>query len=202
MQKIKFFSLLGLIVIAGSGFGFAQNIQVKAQDGVKIKKVEFEAQQTPNFQAQNVKDKKVPNPREWLELEVEFEVDKVSPRDAVVPELLFRYYIGFLDESNKPITLTGDVTHVNVIGGEEYYSAVYVAPSLLGKITGDFRRLDKGKVKAIGVEIYYNGVLVGGYSSNNNKFWETSATQAGVLSREKTPFALLWIDRYPEVKPK
>ena len=200
MQNIKLSVVIFAALVATSGLCLAQNIQVKSGDGIKVKNVEKEAQKTPNFQAGDVSNKKVPNPREWLEIEVEFEADKVSPRDAVLPEVLFRYYIGMTTEENQGVVLTGDVTHVNVIAGEEYYSAVYVAPSTLGKITGEYRRVDMGKVKAIGVEIYYNGVLVGGESSTGKNFWSTMQSQPGVLSREKTPFALLWIDRYPEVK--
>lgn len=181
---------------------YGQQVQVKAGDGIKIKNVETEAQKTPQFQAGGVSGKKVPNPREWLEIEVEFEADKVSPRDGVLPELLFRYYVGLTDAAGKAVVLTGDVTHVNVIAGEEYYSAVYVAPSTMGKITGEYRRVDMGKVKAIGVEVYFNGVLVGGESSTKKNFWSAMQSQSGILSREKTPFALLWIDRYPEVKAK
>lgn len=169
-------------------------------DGIKIKGVEKEAQKTPNFQAGDVSNKKVPNPREWLEIEVEFEAARVKPSDGVLGEVLFRYYVGMTTENGSGIVLTGDVTHVNVIGGEEYFSSVYVAPSTMGKITGDYRRVDMGSVKAVGVEIYYNGVLVGKETSTGKDFWATMQSMPGILSKEKTPFALLWIDRYPEVK--
>ena len=199
-QTIPIFFTLALVGLIFSGWTQAQtNVQVKSGDGVKVKGLEFEAQKTPNFQAGDVKNKNVPNPREWLEVEVEFEIDKVSPRDAVVPELKFRYYVGLVNSSNQPVVLSGDVDYVNVISDEEYYSAVYIAPSALGKITGEFRRLDMGSIKAVGVEIFYNGVLVGGHSTIGKKFWE-AGTSSGVLPKSKTPFALLWIDRYPEEK--
>ncbi len=179
----------------------AQNVRV-APGGIKINGVEMEAQKTPEFQASGVSSKKVPNPREWLEIEVEFEVDKVDPRDGVLSELLFRYYVGIKDERGQNIVLTGDVTHVNVMGGEDYYSVMYIAPSTMGKLTGDLRRVDPGSVKAHGVEIFYNGVLVGKESSTKTDFWTTMPSQPGLLSKDKTPFALLWIDRYPEIKSR
>ena len=195
----KIFILFCAATLVLTGGLHAQQPQVKSGDGVKIKGLEFEAQQTPEFSAGGVKNKNIPNPREWLEIEAEFEVDKASPKDAILPELKFRYYVGLMDESNKPVVLSGDVDYVNVISGEEYYSAVYVHPSTMGKITGEHRRLDKGSIKAVGVEVYYQGVLVGGHSTTGKKFWEAGTTP-GILSKDKTPFALLWIDRYPEVK--
>ncbi len=174
-----------------------QPLQLKMGD-VKVSKPSYDAQKTPNFQAGDVKSKNIPNPRDWLEVEVEFEVD--GPRNAVVKDLLFRYYIGFRDSSGSPRVLTGDVKHINIPTKEKLYSAAYVAPSTLGEITGDFRRFQPGAVEAVGVEIYYNGVIVGGTSTSNGKFWESIPGQAGVLGKAETPFALLWIDRYAEVE--
>ena len=170
---------------------------------VDVKKMEIEVQKTPNFQAGDVKTKNVPNPRDWLEVEVEFTV-KGDP-NKVVPELLFRYYIGFKDQTGAGRVLSGDVTHINVVPGEENFSAVYVAPSSLGEITGDFRNFREGAVEAVGVEIYNNGVIVGGKSTESGsraKFWQALGTQPGVLGRNETPFALLWIDRYAESAKK
>jgi len=172
-----------------------QQIQLSMGD-VNIRKMDVEVQKTPNFTAGGVRDKNVPNPRDWLELEVEFEVK--GRGDGVVPELQFRYYIGFTDANGRPRTLTGDVRHRNVPLGDRTFSAVYVAPSKLGEITGNFRRFSANSVAAVGVEVYYNGVLVGGDSSVRGKFWEQTGTEPGVLSKTQTPFALLWLDRYAE----
>jgi hypothetical protein len=40
---------------------------------------------------------------------------------------------------------------------------------------------------------------VGGATTAGGKFWEATGTSPGVLGKAKTPFALLWIDRYAEV---
>ncbi|MCB1232006.1 MAG: hypothetical protein KDN19_17185 [Verrucomicrobiae bacterium] len=175
----------------------AQQVQVEKVD---VKDIKFDTQPTPQFQAGNVKSKNIPNPKDWLEVEVEFEA-KANEREAVIPELLFRYYVAIEAKDKSTKVLTGDVTHVSVVSGEEYYSAVYIAPQTLGTITGDFRRFQTGAVKAVAVEVFFNGVSKGGQSSGpSGRWWEAGQTQAGVLSREKTPFALLWIDRYAEVK--
>lgn len=195
----KLFSALALAGFFASSLHAQQQIQLKVGD-VEVGKMEYDAQKTPNFQAGDVKGKDVPNPRDWLELEVEFEVK--GAKDAVVKELLFRYYIGFKDQTGAARILTGDVKHINIVPGDKSYSAVYVAPSTLGEITGDFRAFQPSAVQAVGVEVYYNGVIVGGKSSlsgSKAKFWE-GGTQPGVLSKAETPFALLWIDRYAEVE--
>jgi len=178
----------------------AQQAQVQLKPGdVDVGNIVFDAQKTPNFQAGDVKSKNIPNPRDWLEIEVEFEVK--GPKDAVVKDLLFRYYVGFRDQTGNPRILTGDVKHINIVVGEESFSAAYVAPSTLGEITGDFRRFQPNSVEAVGVEVFYNGVIVGrGSTLGNRPFWETTTTQPGVLGKADTPFAILWIDRYAEVE--
>ncbi len=198
MKKlVTIFAALGLFAAGAQ----AQNLQL-GPNSVDVKKVEVEVQKTPQFQAGGVNDKNIPNPRDWLEVEVEFEVDARAPDNAVVGELLFRYYIGFKDQSGNGRTITGDVKHKNVMIGEEAYSAVYVSPNTLGEITGEYRNFQPSDVAAVGVEIFYNGVLVGGNSSLSGtkaKFWEATGTGPGILSKHETPFALLWIDRYADV---
>jgi hypothetical protein len=194
----KLLPLIAFAALVGSPvYAQQQPLQLKLGD-VSIGKLEPEVQKTPFFEAGLVKVKDVPNPRDWLELEAEFEVK--GPRDAVVKELLFRYYIGFKDQKGQSITLTGDVKHVNVVVGEKSYSAVYVAPSTLGEITGDFRRFQPSAVQAVGLEVFYNGVMVGGESSTKSKFWEAIPSRPGVLPKADTPFATLWIDRYSETE--
>ncbi len=197
-----FFSFLATILSIGFSLNAQSPLQLKPGD-IDVKDIEFIAQNTPNFDADGPKGKNVPSPREWMEVEVEFDVD--APRESVVKDLMFRYYIGFQDKDGRPRVLTGDVTHINLVGGETYYSAVYIAPSTLGEITGDYRRFDQNSVKAVGVEIYYNGVIVGGKSSlsgSNAKFWQATGTEPGILPKHETPFALLWIDRYADARVK
>jgi hypothetical protein len=196
----KLFTILALAGLLCTSLQAQQQVQLKVGD-IDVSKMEYEAQQTPSFQAGNVKGKNIPSPRDWLELEVEFKVK--GDKNAIVKELLFRYYIGFKDQTGAARILTGDVKHINIVPGEESYSAVYVSPSTLGEITGDFRRFQPNSVEAVGVEVIYNGVIIGGKSSMSGaraKFWESTGTQPGVLAKADTPFALLWIDRYSDVE--
>jgi len=182
-------------------------INIHAQEAVRlspgdveIKGFDFQAQQTPDFQASGPKSKNIPIPREWLELEIEFEVD--ADRDSVINKLMFRYYIGIRDQQGNPVVLTGDTQHINVIASEKSYSAVYVSPNTLGTLTGDFRRFQPSAILGVGVEVFYNGVMVGKKSDTNNYFWESPSVsqRPGVLPKHETPFALLWLDRYADVE--
>lgn len=193
----KLLPLAAALVVSTLGSLQAQQqVQLKMGD-VDVKQPAFDAQKTPNFQAGDVKNKDIPNPRDWLEIEVEFEVK--GPRGAVIKDLLFRYYVGFRDTSGTPRVLSGDVKHINLVAGEKLFSAAYVSPNTLGEITGDFRRFQPNAVEAVGVEVYYNGVIVGG-TTTKGKFWEAISPQPGVLGKAETPFALLWIDRYADVE--
>ena len=171
----------------------------------KVKKLETEVQPTPLFEAGGgVKSKRVPSQKSWLEVEVEFEVTKAGNKEGIVANALFRYYIAIQGKDGVKM-LTGDVNHVNLLEGDKLFSVVYVSPTSLGKITGDYRKFQASAVKGVAVEIIVNGIVVGGKSDGpSGKWWQSGAMTAsqgkGVLSKEKTPFALLWMDRYADVK--
>ena len=195
----KFLPIAFVAVLLSAMTAQGQQIQV---DKVDVKGISAETQPTPEFRAGNVKDKSNPSPRDWLEVEVEFEAS-ANERGAAIPELLFRYYVAIQGKDGQTQVLTGDVTHVNVVSGEKYYSAIYVSPMSLGTITGNYRKFQTSAIQAVAVEVFFNGVSKGGESQGGpgGRWWESMATKPGVLSREKTPFGLLWIDRYADVKP-
>ena len=179
--------------------GAQQNVRI---GDVDIKKLTVEIQQTPEFQAGNVKGKNVPRPRDWLEVEVEFDVE-TAPRDSAAPAIMFRYYVAIQDAEGKARTLRGDVTHVNVPGGEKMYSAVYVSPATLATVTGKISGFSESDILGIGVAIYVDGIAKTGDALKLKNGWWTAdnvQTEPGVLSRKDTPFALLWIDRYADEK--
>jgi len=196
-MKLRFALLLGaLTIVSLSSHVQAQQVQVGEIDV----KIEYDTQKTPAFEAGGVKGKDIPNPLDWLEVEVEFEVD-ARPNDAVIPDLMFRYHIAIESDSGQTQVLTGDVKHVNVVAGEEIFSVAYVSPSTLGKITGDFRRFQPSAVKSVAVEVFYGGVLKGGDSTaGSGRWWEQLPSSQGVLAKHETPFALLWLDRYADVE--
>lgn len=193
--------LLYIAVVLGFGSVFSASAQQVQVDSVKVESVKYETQPTPQFEAGNVKSKDIPNPRDWLEVEVEFEVE-ASQREAIIPELLFRYYVAVQAEDGSTKVLTGDVTHANMVSGEKYFSSVYVSPMTLGKLTGDYRKFQPAAIKAVAVEVLFNGVSKGGKSEGGpaGRWWEQTANEAGVLPKDKTPFSLLWTDRYADTK--
>ena len=188
---------LGVLVAAAPLGSLHAQVQLKPGD-IKLSKVALEVQKTPDFQAGNVKGKNIPNPRDWLEIEYEFEVAG-DPKN-VIKELLFRNYVAFTSPTGTKI-VTGDVKHVNVVPGEKYFTVSYIAPSTIGEVTGEYRNFQPSGVAGAGVEVFYNGVIVGlesTLSGSKQRFWEALSPQPGVLSKLDTPFALLWIDRYAE----
>jgi len=192
---VMFLSVMALPLIAGA----QQSVKI---GDIDIKELTVEIQQTPEFQAGNVKGKSVPRARDWLEVEVEFEVE-TAPKDAAAPAVMFRYYIALRGADGKARTLRGDVTHVNIPGNEEMYSAVYVSPSKLASVTGKTSGFAESDIIAIGVGIYVDGLAKSGEALKMpNGWWQRDSvqTEPGVLSRKDTPFALLWIDRYADEK--
>lgn len=172
----------------------------KGQPSAKIKKIEVELQPTPNFQAGGAKTKKIPRQKTWLEVEVEFQV-KGGDKVGIVSDLQFRYYVAVKGADGKTRLLTGDVGHVNLLEGEDLFSVIYVSPTTLGAITEDFRNFQKSAISAVAVEISYNGRVIATKSDGpQNRWWEGLSAEQGVLNKGETPFALLWIDRYADVK--
>ncbi len=198
-MKSLFSTLFGIVVL----FGLLSpaSAQTQVQVGKIDVKIEFDTQKTPEFQAGGVNSKKIPSPRDWLEVEVEFDVD-ARPRDAVVAKLMFKYYVAIQSKEGTAQLLTGEVEHINVVAGEDSFSSAYVSPSSLGKITGDFRRFQASSVIAVAVAVFHNGELKGGASvgKGNGKWWEQMSGSPGVLGKAETPFALLWLDRYADVE--
>lgn len=197
MKTILFSAvLLCAAITAPLAHGQARAVQVD------VRRVEADSQKTPQWNVGGVKDKSVSSPRDWLEIEVEFDT-KVDPRGEIIPSLLFKYYV-VIQGKDGPKLLTGDVNHINVEPDTKLYSAVYVSPATLGAITGTFRRFQPSSVLAIGVEVFFNGVKVGqGAEGQSGDWWNRTQVprQPGVLGKADTPFALLWLDRYADTAP-
>ncbi len=194
-------AVFSIIVLFGVLSSAGAQGQVKVDTRMRIK-IETEIQQTPVFEAAGVKTKVIPYPRDWLEIEVKFK-PKTDPRGAAIPKLLFKYYVAVKGKDGGSRLLTGEVTHVNVLGDEDNYSCVYISPSTLGGVTGDFRKFQISSIAAIAVEVYYGGVLKGIENSDNRgNWWEQMAGSPGIIAKPDTPFALLWLDRYADVEKK
>lgn len=194
-------ALFSIVVLFGVLSSAGAQGQVKVNTKMRIK-IETETQKTPVFEAGGVNTKKIPYPRDWLEIEVKFKPE-AAPRGAAIPKLMFKYYVAIKAKDGGTRLLTGEVTHVNVLGDEENFSCVYISPSTLGGITGDFRKFQTSSIVAVAVEVYHGGVLKGIENSDGRgNWWEQMAGTPGVIAKPDTPFALLWLDRYADVEEK
>ncbi len=196
-----------------SAFGFAAavlistvSVSVSGQEmskeaKVDIKNVKVEAENTPQFQVQNVVDKRW-RPKVWLSLDVTFDAKKApAPGDTspMIDMLEFRYYVGLnaRDQAGKYVVLTATVNYLNITEKEPLHALIFAAPASLTRILQKpaFMTSD---IKAIGVEVYKTGALAGWYSSAGTRWWEsldTFAVMEGILlPKAKTPFAPLWGD--------
>ena len=172
-----------------------------------VKKVETSMQQTPSFSAGGPKDKRW-DPLEWLEIEVELDVDSKSPTKTI-PEITATFYIALPNKSGQGnVMLTDRITFVNVRAHKgTAYLIAYVNPDTLTRFTGQ----EKARVNDIlsaGVEIDGPGLsnakrdkMMG--STKAGAWWKEVSyprEQGMILPKGKTPFALLWFDRYPQTR--
>ena len=148
-----------------------------------------------------MKDKKIPRPRDWVEVEVEFELSDKIIKEDFVEAVMVRYYIAIRGKEGSYM-MTGDVTHVNVATGEDLYSLVYLPPSVVDFAKGKDSKVNSSDVLAVGVAIFVNGVEIAREAMGQPSGWwlqpGSLISKPGVLAKGKTPFALLWIDRHAE----
>jgi hypothetical protein len=198
MKTLTFACSLLFVLIAFASKSSAQNW---APGTAKIADISVEVQQTPQFQAGNVKDKKIPRPRDWVEVEVEFELSDRVVKEDFVPAVMVRYYIALRGEKASYM-MTGDVTHVNVPTGEDIFSCVYLPPAVIDVAQGKDSKVNASDVLAVGIAIFVNGVEIAREAKGQPSGWWLTpgslVSQAGILPKGKTPFALLWIDRHAD----
>ena len=176
-----------------------------------VDKVNVEIQKTPQFNVQNVKEKRF-TPKDWLEIEVDCKAklakDEKDRNKKAYDKVEFKYY-AYLSgnaDSKKNRVITGEVTHVNVPIDQEIHSVMYISPATVLKITEGTKPVAKTMVEAWGVAVFINGEEVGRKTSKTNKEWWKDPglppQEAAMLDKTKTPFAPLWYDFHLEVAPK
>ena len=116
---------------------------------------------------------------------------------AFTDELTVRYYILF--NGNM---FTGEVTHVNVPGGRERRSVIYMPPHVLDRYAGT-RPLTPNSVSNVAVQIVQQGVVKDELSlARAAAQWYAAVTPISglLLNKNETPFAPLYWDRYEQIK--
>lgn len=128
----------------------------------------------------------------WLEVEVEF---VAAPE--FTDELTCKYFVLL---SGK--LLTGEVTHLNIPAGRDNRSVMYVAPRSLARIMSN-RALTENAVQNIAVQLMQRGTLKSELSLGRAPpqwFASLPSLPGFLLSKNETPFAPLYWDRYLPIK--
>ena len=114
---------------------------------VKIVKITTEIQQAPQFQVAGVKNKNE-DPRYWLELEAELEVETTA-KSGFIPEITAKWFAVVYDSNKKtknsksskePVRLLGDVRFKNIrTKDKKTFISAYIDPDTLEQLTGKNR---------------------------------------------------------------
>lgn len=205
MKKIpKFLSL-----IVGGVMFITQATQAQ-QSKVTAEKPAFDELLSPDINAGG-KNKSF-KPKSWLEVEAKIKVEESpEPKSGVIGEVLVKWYVA-VKNPEKPGTfwlLSKSITHTNVPANEEIYSSVYISPASLKRLSGGDNG-GKNSVEMVGYEVLVNGEVKARESNKPvnpaKPWWNTSnekvsqSDEIPLLTKPQTPFAVLWWDRYAEVK--
>ena len=199
--KARVVPLLAFVCFA-SFAGAQENMHL-----VSKAKVIFEMQQTPEFSVAGPRAKKV-TPLEWLEIEVELDV-KTRAKSGYIDQLDAEFFVGVRDanDSGKPVLLSGKFAFVEVRAAEEKaWLSAYVSPAALAKATGK-NKPGKSDIVAVAVSVSGAGLVKPLAESfgvplkrEGPQWWEAASLRREeglVLPKSKTPFSVLWTDRYP-----
>jgi hypothetical protein len=158
----------------------------------QITKISRDLITTPQFSYSGAEQKRETHER-WLRVDVQF-----SAAPDFTEELTFKYYILINGK-----VLSGEVTHVNILGGRELYSCAYVPPHALAYLLNN-RPPNTTSVQDIAVQILEKGEVEDELSTARARpqwFASMPALSGLVLDKNQTPFAPLFWGYYEQVKP-
>src|SRR5213075_2775447 len=181
-SRLAFFVLL----ITWAQIGMAADFQ--------ITKITKNLISTPEFNYGGGGQYRINQRDRWLEVEVEF----VAAPDWT-DELTFKYYILFNGN-----LLTGEVTHLNIPAGREKRSVTYVPPRALARFANN-RPITENSCQNIAVQIVQQGTLKHEASlAKAPPQWYSAMPQVSglLLTKDQTPFAPLYWDRYEQIKSR
>jgi len=148
-------------------------------------------------------------PKDWLEVETKFKVEmSPEPKSKTAEEVVVKWYVAVKnpEKSGTMFKLSKTVTHINVPLNEDVYSSIYLSPASVTRLTGSPRG-GKNAVEFVGYEIIVNGeVKASDTNKGPAKWWTLSSEKISanesvpLLSKDETPFAAMWWDRYADVK--
>ena len=202
-------SLIRCLVAAAIGAAFVPSAsaqEMSKEVKVDFKRVEVGSQNSPQFSAPNVKDKRW-NPKIWLEIDAAFGVKKApNPADKspIVDSIELKYYVVLnkRDASGKFILLTASITYVNANEEDrESHAMAFASPSSLARALGNPRYTVADLTPtAYAIVATRGGALAGFHNTGGGAgaWWEKlenfSVMDGLLLPKIKTPFAPLFVD--------
>lgn len=180
-----------------------------AQGPAQVEAPVFDALPSPEL---NAGKNKAFRPKEWLEVESKLKIPAQNAEQKKVgfhDEVVVKWYVVIKNQEGKGYwLLSKDITHINVPVDEDIYTACYLSPNTLKRITGN-DRAGKSSVDRVGIEVLVNGTKVGEQSSKDKPGWWAISSPSiartdkfPLLDKNETPFKALWWDRYAEIKEK
>jgi hypothetical protein len=166
----------------------AQAPQVVTARDVKIEKISPSVTTSPEFTVKNTTDKRAEYLK-WLEVEVEFSIDRVE----IVDELTFEYLV----EINQKLC-PGEITHINIPKGKRY-SVMYVSPRNIDRLTQN-RPLTNAMIGNMWVKIKKQGQMLAEKSLQAGAPQNRQQFPGFLVPKSETPFQVLWWDRYEQTK--
>ncbi len=193
--------------------------QVKSE--FLIKKIEPTLVDTPQFSAGSYRKQQpgAARPTPWLEIDVNFERDKISEEAPKYSEdLTVEFYIllnnAALNPDKQPTLLTGTTTISDVPYGKGLHTAAFVSPQTMGRyFDGKPPASAQQALVDVGVSISDSTGLVAIASSKSadvakqgKGWWDSDAgmtkVTGRVLEKSQTPFAPMAWDYFVPSKPK
>jgi len=166
--------------------------QTRAAPDFQITKISKNLISAPQFAYTGGQSYQTNQRDRWLQVEVEF---VAAPE--LTDELMFKYYILFNGN-----LLTGEVTHLNIPAGREKRSVMYVPPRALDRFANN-RPITENSCQNIAVQIVQQDAVKTEASLNRAQpQWFTALQQVSgfLLTKDQTPFAPLYWDRYEQIK--
>ncbi len=199
----RFFTIsLAALTLIGSASAQAPAEAPKVK--VDVKKVTVTEQQTPQFAANNVKDKRW-RPKNWVEVEVDFDIK--LPADAggnkgTFGSMQLNIFLALQHKTKegKVEVLKGTLNLVNIPAGEACHALAYVSPASMKSIFQKDNVLVSTDVTQWGVEFLVDGKVLTGDSSFGKQPWWSQAPdkfqmlEGLLVSKADSPFAILWGD--------
>lgn len=205
---MKFPILVSSLLVAVSALN-AQAPATPLAVKVDIKRVTVTEQQTPQFNASNVKEPRW-RPKNWIQVDVEFDVKvpaSAGGREGSYSALQMDIYLGLNQKSKdgKFQALKGTLNLVNVPAGE-CHALAFVSPASMKAILQRDNVTASSDIQAWGVDVKAEGQRADADASNGKPWWEGGAEivflDGTLLNKAQTPFAPLWGDYDVPVQAK